>query len=94
MSAAGIGQFFVMPKSTLDTSMTSYMQVPSGILEIRQIWLTGCFVYQGTLSDKPYHTRLLYRSLPDPDVPVTQIFDTKMTVSTFRGFQLWDSDVD
>ena len=86
----------LLPKGTVNISSLSYSWIPSEINEIREFWITGCFVYQDTLRGAIHHTRYLMKAKPATDAkPVTVLDNPKIIMYLPIGVtEIWDSDAD
>lgn len=86
---------FILPKSRLKTGTLSNTGIDKNVREIKDIWLTACFVYQDTLGGPIHHTKLLYRPRHDPKaIPITVMKNPLLTYVPISGFEMWDSDTD
>jgi hypothetical protein len=91
--SATVPTFFMMPKSPTPVTSLGSSGIQRDIVEVRQIWLVGCFVYQD-IFEKLHHTRLLFRSKPIPNAAPNVAIPNKLTYLPVGGFEMWDSDTD
>lgn len=86
----------IFPTTPVQNTAESSYGLSEGTTTIDQVWMVACIAYQASYSNKIYHTKLWFLSVPkDQKVkPVPIAEDQKITWHPIDHFVLMDSEAD